>query len=468
MVGRWTLMRRFVAISLASIVPATLLFGWLTGAYLTHALLAREKSVTVEHVERLAFRGITAEQWRTLTTPPSQAALAAVARSLLDVPEVVRVKVFDAGGTIVWSDEPGTVGMNFADDEHVGASLGGRVVVQLERMRPPPPENVFEAKYERLTVIYVPVTDPGTRAVRGVIELYKLPDLFLETIRQGQLALWLIAAATGTLLWLTQLGLVWGAGKTVARQRVELEAHAHALEAANADLLAAQRQLVRAERLAALGEVTVAVAHGLRSPLANVRAVAQEALEAVPAGDPCAEPLRDIVMEVDRLEARLRALLRSTGPFELHVTPQKPQAVVDDVLASLGHSLEVAGACVEQAIDASLPEAWWDRPKIEQALQEVLVNSLEAGAHRILVCGRAEPGTAMIALEVEDDGAGLDPAANAQAFEPFFTTKPRGTGVGLAAVRRIVEAHGGEASIAPGDAGGTRVTLRLPFAPPTS
>jgi signal transduction histidine kinase len=72
----------------------------------------------------------------------------------------------------------------------------------------------------------------------------------------------------------------------------------------------------------------------------------------------------------------------------------------------------------------------------------------------------------MIALEVEDDGSGVDAAAQAKAFEPFFTTKPRGTGVGLAAVRRIVEAHGGDARIDPGRAGGARVTLRLPLAPP--
>jgi len=462
------LVRRFVLISLVSIGTGAVLFGWLAGALVMQSLLERETLVTVQHIERVVVAGIPLESLRQLGDQPAGPEVASVARELLLLPEAVRVKVYDRKGTIVWSDEPALIGQNFGSEHAVQHALKGRVMASLEEIHNTP-EHAYEAgRFKELESIYVPIRDRETGHVLAVFELYKHPDLFEAAIRHGQRIAWLIALAVGTLLVLTQISLVWRAGRTLARQHTELEARARELGAAQAEVQSAHVQLLRAEKLAALGEVTVAIAHGLRSPLANVRAVAQETLEGLAGDHPLRGPLEDIMTQVDRLEARLRSLLSSTGPFALALAREAVPEVVREVLTSMERRLEEAGARVELDLPDGLPEVIWDRVKIQQALQELLTNSLEAGARVIRVQGRATNGEGppSIRLEIVDDGAGLAPGVQAHAFEAFFTTKSQGTGVGLATVRRVAEAHAGAVAIGPGAAGGTRFVLSLPLQAP--
>ena len=227
-----------------------------------------------------------------------------------------------------------------------------------------------------------------------------------------------------------------------------------------------QRDLVEAERLATFGEAMVAVAHGLRNPLANIRALAQEAREGVAGGGPVGQSLEDIVGQVDRLEARLRAFLACSGPAELSLARERIVSLVQGVVASIRGCLAQAGVTVHVDVPDDVPEILGDRPRLEQVIQEILTNSLEAGARAVWVSGRADAAGGEIRLAFEDDGRGLAPSAAARAFDPFFTTKPVGTGVGLTAVRRIVQEHGGAVSIAPRPGGGVVVSLRLPAARP--
>jgi signal transduction histidine kinase len=78
---------------------------------------------------------------------------------------------------------------------------------------------------------------------------------------------------------------------------------------------------------------------------------------------------------------------------------------------------------------------------------------------------RARLEGAAAVVELEDTGAGIPGDVLARIFEPFFTTKATGSGLGLAVVKRIVDAHGGEIRVDPAPGGGTRFTLRFPAAP---
>lgn len=461
------LVPRFVLISLASIGMGAALFGWLAGTFLMRSLLDREKVVTVRHIERVVAAGIPLEALRRISTQVGPD-LPRVAHELLRLPDAVRIKVYDRVGTIVWSDEPALIGQNFVYEHAVKNALAGMVMASLEEIHDTP-EHAYEAgRFRELTSIYVPVRDPEHGHVLAVFELYKHPELFMAAIRQGQRMVWLIAVAVGILLVAAQISLVLRAARTLTRQRTELEDRATELGVAHAEVHSAHAQLVRSEKLAALGEVAVAIAHGLRSPLANVRAVAQETLEAIPSRDPMREPLEDIMSQVDRLEARMRNLLSSTVPFGLATARETVPDVVREVLTSMQRRLDEASARVELDLPSGLPDVVWDRVKVQQALQELLTNSLEAGARLIRVRGRETNGThpAAIDLEITDDGSGLAPGVQERAFEAFFTTKSRGTGVGLATVRRVAEAHAGTVSIGPGADGGARLILSLPLQAP--
>ena len=420
------LVKRFVFIGLVSLGPAALLSGWFMAGYLSRVLLDRERDSTAGYVRQAVARGIPEAALRESGGEETDSAIAAVGRMLLGLPEAVRVKVFDGEGTIVWSDEPRLVGANFRSDPRVGQSLAGATSVALEPIRATP-EHAFEVgRYRELTSVYVPILVPESDKVALVFEVYKLPDVFHSWIREGRLIVWGMALGTGVLLLVSQISLVRGAERTMSRQHAELEQREGQVATLNDELRHAQRDLVEAERLATFGEAMVAVAHGLRNPLANIRALAQEAREGVAGGGPVGQSLEDIVGQVDRLEARLRAFLACSGPAELGLARERVVSLVQGVVASIRGCLAQAGVTVHVDVPDDVPEILGDRPRLEQVIQEILTNSLEAGARAVWVSGRADAAGGEIRLTVEDDGRGLAPSAAARAFDPFFTTKPRG------------------------------------------
>src|SRR6185369_171886 len=108
-----------------------------------------------------------------------------------------------------------------------------------------------------------------------------------------------------------------------------------ALEQSNAELRAAQQQLIQSERLAAIGEVSAAVAHGIRNPLAGIKAAARVAGMEIGAEHPAHATIDDIVGESNRLEARIRALLDFAKPFEPHPDVCSVREVIDEALHAL-------------------------------------------------------------------------------------------------------------------------------------
>jgi two-component system sensor histidine kinase PilS (NtrC family) len=128
---------------------------------------------------------------------------------------------------------------------------------------------------------------------------------------------------------------------------------------------------------------------------------------------------------------------------------------------------EACGVGLELDVPADLAVCG-DPDQLRQVLWNLVLNALQAepqGPVRVcvgLVAG--EPGG--VEISVEDNGAGIPPDQLGRIFEPFFTTKARGTGLGLATVHRVAEAHGGSASVRSEVGKGTRVCVRLPRALP--
>ncbi len=238
-----------------------------------------------------------------------------------------------------------------------------------------------------------------------------------------------------------------------------------ALLRANEQLRSAQSRLIEAERLAAIGELSAAVAHGIRNPVAGIKAAAQFAGLELPAGHPLRENISDIIGEADRLEARIRTLLDFAKPFEPHPDRCRVEQIVSDALASLKPQLNAQGIAVATDLDPDLPEVELDYAQIEQVLLALVSNAVEAmpNGGELLVSARlcADPG--QVSIDVADTGPGIPPEQLARVFKLFFTTKSSGTGFGLAVAKKIVERHAGTISVQSQVGRGTRFTIALPL-----
>ena len=245
-----------------------------------------------------------------------------------------------------------------------------------------------------------------------------------------------------------------------------------ARESLNAELAAkiaqlerTQAQLVESEKLASVGEMAAAVAHGLRNPLASLRASAQLALRH-PDSPAARESLHAIIEEVDRLDKRIAHLLTFSRPAPTHQMRERIGALVDGAIAPMRSLLADRGIALEVAIPEELPEVHVDPMKVETAILEIVSNALDAmpGGGRLRLEGAALPD-GRVALAIRDTGRGIPADVLPSVCEPFFTTRAEGTGLGLAIARRFVEQNGGRLEIASAPGEGTTVRLVFPGAP---
>jgi signal transduction histidine kinase len=246
------------------------------------------------------------------------------------------------------------------------------------------------------------------------------------------------------------------------------------LWASYAELAAARAEMVKRERLAALGELSAIVAHEVRNPLGVIfNAVASLRRMLKAEGD--AAMLLDILAEEsDRLNRIVRDLLDYTRPREPMLHPEEVPRVLQDGVDG-AKSLQGSGDAPVQfsiEVEPDLPRVPMDRHLIRQALVNALVNAIQAmpqgGVVQVLSRRETHGSRGMLRIDVVDEGCGIPTELLHRVFEPFFTTKAQGTGLGLAVVKRIIEAHRGELSVESVPGRGTTFTLRLPLHQPTS
>jgi signal transduction histidine kinase len=237
------------------------------------------------------------------------------------------------------------------------------------------------------------------------------------------------------------------------------------------DLSRAQQALVERERLAALGELAAVVAHEVRNPLGVIWNSLNSLRRMLkPSGD-VAVLLEILGEESERLNRIVGDLLDFARPHAPELRPEPIEAIIAGAMGA-----------IRAAPEPPKPIAFsWDVPSpplsiladarmLRQAFVNLFLNAIQAMSTGGRITIRAtveEPGSgpARVCIEVSDDGPGIPPEMAAQVFQPFFTTKATGTGLGLAVVKRIVDAHRGEVSVARrGPEGGTTFTLRLPLA----
>lgn len=218
----------------------------------------------------------------------------------------------------------------------------------------------------------------------------------------------------------------------------------------------------RATRLAAAGAVGASVAHELRNALAVVSSSLFLAQRDRRDEARLSAHLDKAVREVNRAQSVVSAVLGLARGEALRCESTPVAALVD---AARGSVVLPTNVTLSVRLDPPELSALGDPVLLERLLSNLLLNAVEAlaGRGRGAVEVRASSADGWLEIAVEDDGPGVDPAVAPHMFDPLVTNKPQGTGLGLALVRAVARAHGGEAEAGHRDgSAGTRVVVRLP------
>ncbi len=234
----------------------------------------------------------------------------------------------------------------------------------------------------------------------------------------------------------------------------------------------------RAERLQAVQELAAGMAHEIRNPLASMRGAIQELGEGLNLEGDDKKLMEIVVRESNRLNRIVSDFLDYARGRPLTLTQVDLARLVDEIATLLRKRREEKQIEIVTDVPAGL-ECEADPEALKQVFLNLGINAIEAtpGGGRVVIRGAVVPGrgSAVLVLgdraareeegvrvEVIDTGSGMDPDTRARAGDPFFTTKPRGTGMGLAIVQRLVQAHRGTVEIESGQGRGTRISVWLP------
>ena len=218
------------------------------------------------------------------------------------------------------------------------------------------------------------------------------------------------------------------------------------LAEANRSLKQAQEEARRAERLAALGQLSAGLAHEIRNPLGVIKGSAELLTQKLTSADPLAQELAGyIYTEVNRVSALVGRFLDFARPSQLDLQPVELGGLLERCIKTVADQGACAQVKIERDFTPGLPQVMLDQDLCDQVFTNLLMNACEAmgaqGGELKVRLRRADQET--VAVEVEDSGPGVAPEMKEQIFNPFVTTKKSGVGLGLAIVSKIVDAHGG-------------------------
>jgi hypothetical protein len=312
---------RFTGFLLASgllIAVTVLAAGFLVSKFFADRVLVHEADHLADEVRLEARRHLIPSAFEVAA---AEGQMSRFDQILVGVAGVFRLKAFDLTGRIVWSDEPRLIGRRFPDDPSLLTATAGTVTTVFGP--PAKRENLYERDRRYIVEVYVPIVLPGSAQVVGVVEVYKDTTPVVLGIHRTQRWLWVIAGAMGLLLYTGLAVVAWRAStgerraiNQLEKQNRDLIAVEARLKVANQALQAAQAQLVKKERLAAVGQVVVGLHHTILNPLTGIlgalQVLKQGFLDASQQAQAIAEAEQQ-VGEIERAVKRLRNLQQADG-----------------------------------------------------------------------------------------------------------------------------------------------------------
>ncbi len=227
------------------------------------------------------------------------------------------------------------------------------------------------------------------------------------------------------------------------RYRISAENLSHA----NRSLKKAQDEAKRAERLAALGQLSAGLAHEIRNPLGVIKGSAEILHQKLADSDALAKELSGyIYTEVNRLSALVSRFLDFARPSQMQLRSQELPPIVEKSLRYVRDQKVAAKVTIYREYASALPKVMADEEFCDLVFTNLFLNACEAmgeaGGDLKIRIHPVEKGGEVV-VEIEDSGPGIPAESRDQIFNPFVTTKQSGVGLGLAIVTKIVDLHGG-------------------------
>jgi PAS domain S-box-containing protein len=227
------------------------------------------------------------------------------------------------------------------------------------------------------------------------------------------------------------------------------------------DIKALTAQLIRADRLAAMGELTAGVAHEVRNPLGVIRASVQLLDDAQVDHARIHEAAEVIKQEIDRLDRVIKALLDFGRPSKPTLVRTDINSVLEDVVLFTNRFAKQHGVHIEERFEGELPDVFGDPDQLKQVFLNLVTNAVQAigDSEGVIVIETRSEGD-YVETTVMDNGPGISSHDLPKVFDPFFTKRAEGTGLGLTIVHRIIDEHEGHIEVESSDSGTSfKVTL---------
>ncbi|MGH9713877.1 MAG: two-component system sensor histidine kinase NtrB [Candidatus Acidiferrales bacterium] len=255
------------------------------------------------------------------------------------------------------------------------------------------------------------------------------------------------------------------------RQVARFKTLSETLEETNRQLRRAEADARRAERLAALGQLSAGLAHEIRNPLGVIKGSAEMLTQKVADTNPLASELAGYIStEVNRLNSLVARFLDFARPSHLEFQPLQVSTLVERALEMVQTQMPNAQVRVERQYAGGLPDVRADSQLCEQVFVNLILNAFQAmdgqqGRLCISITHDKSGGKPGVAVQLEDTGPGVPPDLREQIFNPFFTSKKEGVGLGLAIVAKIVDDHRGWIRLETDSSRGAKFRVFLPVVP---
>ncbi|MCO7514301.1 HAMP domain-containing histidine kinase [Pseudomonas guariconensis] len=456
------LLRWYAWVSLAIIVSVAVGLGLISSRFIINESVERDALLTAQFIQSIAdaeVRHVAIPNVRTmgeLLDPRMDQAMPDVdpdarrkARGefldhIAHLPDMLLANIYAPDRTVIWSSNPALTGKVIESDDdlerafeykmRVSASYHDFDDARSEQKFVTPPQQLFIENY-------IPLFDADGERVAAMVEIYKEPHDLIVRIEHGLLLIWLAIAVGAAVVYLGLYGIMRRAARTLEVQ---------------------QKRLISNETFVALGEVSSAVAHSLRNPLASIRSSAELA-QAFDEG-PAQKNISDIISQVDRMAQWVRQLLQSLRPLNDEAVPVDLPQALQESLQAFSVPLLRSGVSLDVCPLPSL-RVLGHPVLIGQIFNSLIANALEAmeqGGHLRVEVVRQDRRS--LTLRLSDTGKGMSEQQQRMAFRPFFTTKQGGLGVGLVLVKRIMERFGGSIRLSSREGEGTCVSLSFRLA----